>query len=225
MARETAENIVDWAVSRRGRGSQVLALGACGSSESAAASDPEAMRSLFEPPVDEHLLRRIAELGDPEALEELYRRHGRAVYSLLLRIVGEAPQAEELLQETFWRLWRRAGAYDAPRGSAKSWLLTVARNLGVDFLRSRSERQRRREETVEPPPPAVARHTELHDRLDVARALDELPPSQRQALELAYYEGLSHAEIAARMEAPLGTVKSWVRQALLKLRTDLGGAA
>jgi len=160
--------------------------------------------------------------GDTRALEELYDRHSPMLYSLALRIVGRASDAEEVLQEAWLQAWRGADRFDAARGTVAAWLLTLARSRAID--RFRKQASRRRAETsveIDPPrggdePPVQAAHRQLHER--VTTALSTLTPQQRQVLELAYFSGLSQTEIASRVGAPLGTVKSWTRQALLRLR-------
>ncbi|TMQ70050.1 MAG: sigma-70 family RNA polymerase sigma factor [Candidatus Eisenbacteria bacterium] len=147
--------------------------------------------------------------GDHQALAELYERHGSLMYSMVLRIVGRAEDAEEVLQEAWLQAWNRAAAYDASRGAVIAWLLTLARSRAIDRLRSPPMAP------VEDPVATVA-HRQLHKHVTVALAA--LAPRQREVLELAYFGGLSQSEIATRLETPLGTVKSWVRQGLLELR-------
>src|SRR5439155_17719609 len=161
--------------------------------------------------------------GDHQALAELYERHGSLMYSMVLRIVGRAEDAEEVLQEAWLQAWNRAAAYDPSRGAVIAWLLTLARSRAIDRLRSRSSRQRVEESVADEPPMApvedpvaTVAHRQLHTH--VTAALAALAPRQREVLELAYFGGLSQSEIAARLETPLGTVKSWVRQGLLELR-------
>jgi RNA polymerase sigma-70 factor, ECF subfamily len=159
--------------------------------------------------------------GDERALEDLYDRHADLLYSLILRIVRGAAEAEEVLQETWLQAWRRAGAYDPSRGTVGAWLVTLARSRAIDRLRSEGSRRRvETESSLEPPAPAADPAAEASQRQRserVTAALGDL--DHREVLELAYYSGLSQAEIAGRLGAPLGTVKSWTRQALLKLGT------
>lgn len=167
---------------------------------------------------------------ESEALGEVYDRYNRPVFSLLLRMTGERPVAEELLQETFLRLWRKADAFEPSRGAILPWLLTIARNLALDRIRSSGERQRRREDVPEalPEKGSSARGEAWLDarrQAERVRAtLSALPQEQRRALELAYFQGMSHSEVATAMERPLGTVKTWVRSGLSRLREQLGGA-
>lgn len=181
---------------------------------------------------DQALLARIAQ-RDEASIGVLYERYSALVFSLLLRIVGDREVAEELLQETFFHAWRGASTYDASRGPVASWLVTIARNRGIDELR-RGRRQPRpvphggqteSEFLRWPDPVADVAGQGWADmrRAEVTAALRQLPTSQRIALELAYFEGLSQSEIAARLQEPLGTVKTRVRLGLRKLRQLLDG--
>lgn len=164
--------------------------------------------------------------GDSSALAELYDRYGDLLYSLALRIVGGGSDAEEALQDTWMQAWRNASSYDASRGAVGAWLVTIVRSRALDRVRSLGSRRRAEtaaaeEAATEPPPSApdpAAGHARRVFRKNVAAAMTALAPQQRAVVELAYFEGLSQTEIADRMNAPLGTVKSWTRQALLKLR-------
>jgi RNA polymerase sigma-70 factor, ECF subfamily len=164
---------------------------------------------------------------DVSAFEQLYDRHSRLVYGLLLRILQQAGTAEEVAQDVFLQLWRNAGQYDESRGPFVPWLLTLARNRALDTLRLKSERQRRREDQTEEMPPVVAipefeRELDEKNRAKRVRALmASLNPQQKRAIELAYFEGLTHTEIAAALKEPLGTVKSWIRNGLLRLKEEL----
>jgi RNA polymerase sigma-70 factor (ECF subfamily) len=174
---------------------------------------------------DARCLERVAG-GDSAALAELYDHYADLLYSLALRIVGSASDAEEVLQDTWTQAWRSARSYDAARGAVGAWLVTIARSRALDRVRSLGSRRRAEtaasvEAALDPPSPAAdpaGAHARRTLREDVAAAMTELAPQQRRVVELAYFEGLSQSEIAARLEAPLGTVKSWTRQALLKLR-------
>jgi len=180
--------------------------------------------------LDATLAQRLLE-RDVDAFEELYDRHSRIVYGLVLRILQQATTAEEVVQDVFLQLWRNASQYDSSRGPFLPWLLTLARNRALDHLRLKSERQRRREEQTEELPPAIAL-PDYESGLDqkrratrVRELMSALQPQQRRAIELAYFEGLSHSEIAAKLQEPLGTVKSWIRNGLLKLKEGLQGTA
>jgi RNA polymerase sigma-70 factor (ECF subfamily) len=177
---------------------------------------------------DTELVARM-QRRDPQALAELYDRYGRLVYSLILRVVHDTGIAEDLVQETFLRVWNRVGGFDARKGSMGPWLLAVARNRAIDYLRSAGGRERNSVEFEENEHPALFCDMEK-DILssDKARrvksAIEKLSPNQRQVIELAYFEGLSQTEMAQRMGQPLGTVKTWVRTALKNLRDELGAA-
>ena len=168
---------------------------------------------------------------DVSAFEQLYDRHSRVVYSLVLRILQQAASAEEVVQDVFLQLWRNASRYDPNRGPFLPWLLTLARNRALDHLRLKSERQRRREDQTDelPPVPVVPDFEQTIDekrQADRVRALmTELQPKQKRAIELAYFEGLSHTEIATALKEPLGTVKSWIRNGLMRLREGLQAAS
>jgi len=168
---------------------------------------------------------------DVNAFEQLYDRHSRQVYGLVLRILQQASTAEEVVQDVFLQLWRNAAAYDAERGPFVPWLLTLARNRALDHLRLKSERQRRREDQTDELPPVSAApeyEKELDERRRVERVralMGGLIPQQKRAIELAYFEGLSHTEIADKLKEPLGTVKSWIRNGLLRLKEGLQTAS
>jgi RNA polymerase sigma-70 factor (ECF subfamily) len=177
---------------------------------------------------------RVMAAGDHAGLAELYDRHGGAVFSLAVRILGDAGEAEDVTQEVFTQVWRQAGRFDASRGSVPAWLLTIARSRAIDRLRARRAQGDRAApdaiEKVESGGRAAERvaapELELIEReqvLRVRQALERLPLPQRVAIELAYYEGLTQAEIAARLQEPLGTVKTRIRLGLLKLRDVLAG--
>jgi RNA polymerase sigma-70 factor, ECF subfamily len=175
---------------------------------------------------DQAALNRMAQ-GDHSALAELYDRNARLVFSLALRILQNRADAEDVVQEVFAQVWTQAGRYDTTRGAVAAWMLTMTRSRAIDRLRSRNSRPETPSETriVEDVPDTTARQDlELLSAEQVEslqRALNELPIAQRMALELAYYEGLTHAEIADRLSEPLGTVKTRIRQAVIKLRESL----
>jgi RNA polymerase sigma-70 factor (ECF subfamily) len=178
---------------------------------------------------DAMLVSRLLQ-RDVRAFEQLYLRHSRIVYGLLLRILQQAGTAEEVAQDVFLQLWRNAGQYDESRGPFLPWLLTLARNRALDTLRLKSERQRRREDQTGERPPVVTL-PEYEKQLDEKRRAERvrtlmgsLSPRQKKAIELAYFEGLSHSEIAAALKEPRGTVKSWIRNGLLRLKEELQAA-
>lgn len=166
---------------------------------------------------------------DPRAMAELYDRYGRLVYALILRIVRDGGIAEDLVQETFLRAWNRVHGFDAEKGGIGPWLLAVARNRAIDYLRSAAGRMRHAAELSGTEHPALFADMEKDllnaDRVRrVKAALAKLSDSQRAVIELAYFEGLSQTEMAERLSQPLGTIKTWVRAALKTLREELGTA-
>ena len=181
-----------------------------------------------EQPGDGELMERVLR-RDASALETLYDRYGRPVYSLALRISQQPASAEEIVQDVFIQLWKSADRFQASRGALAPWLFTMARNRALDFLRLKGEKQRRREDSPEDgfPELAIARPDaegviDLARRAEKVRALmSSLSEAQRRAIELAFFEGMSHGEIAASMGEALGTVKSWIRSGLLRLRESL----
>ncbi len=168
---------------------------------------------------------------DPQALAELYDRYGRLAYSLALRVVRDPAIAEDLVQETFLRVWNRVHSIDPAKNALGPWLLAIARNRAIDYLRSSAGRSRTLSvELDESDHASLYRELEagilLSDQLRrVKAALDKLQPNQRTVMELAYFEGLSQTEMSAKMGQPLGTIKTWVRTALRSLRDELGVAA
>jgi RNA polymerase sigma-70 factor (ECF subfamily) len=167
---------------------------------------------------------------DPEAMGDLYDRFGRVAYSVILAIVRDAAIAEDLVQETFLRVWNRVHAFEAGRGALGPWLLAIARNRAIDHLRSVSARMDRNScelDVREHPSLFVDMEREVlntdHARL-IGKAISKLSANQQKVIEMAYYEGLSQTEMAERMGEPLGTVKTWVRAALKNLREALGQA-
>ena len=163
-------------------------------------------------------------------MAELYDRYGRLVYSLVLRVVRDGAIAEDLVQETFLRVWNRVHSFDAEKGSLGPWLLAIARNRAIDYLRSSAGRERKAVELDE------TDHAPLYGGMEadilisdqvrrVKAAMEKLAPNYRTVMELAYFEGLSQSEMAEQMGQPLGTIKTWVRTALQSLRDELGVAA
>lgn len=179
--------------------------------------------------VDAGLMTRVRE-RDAQALRALYDRHSSLVYGLGLRILRDAAEAEDLVQDVFLHLWRRAEMFDGQRGQFTGWLVSLARNRAIDRLRARRTRLRKGEEfeaeVAATPAPRGADPDETayagELRGAVTNALALLPEPQRAALELAYFGGLSHSEIAERLAAPLGTVKARIRQGMIRLRDLLG---
>jgi RNA polymerase sigma-70 factor (ECF subfamily) len=177
---------------------------------------------------DEELIERLAS-GELAALDMLYTRYARPVFSLALRILGDSADAEEVAQDVFERVWRHAPTYDAERGRFGTWLLSMTHHVAIDRVR---KRQRRPQQvvaeagewtTTDPPsgqdvPESVLRNLQAEQ---VRRALHSLPSAQQQAIELAYFGGLSHLEIAAVLGDPLGTVKARIRRGMDRLRSAL----
>lgn len=173
-------------------------------------------------------VERIAR-GDHEAVGDLYDRHGRLLYSLALRIVRDQGDAQDVVQEVFAQAWRQAAQFDATRGNVAAWLIMLTRARGVDVLRRRRARpplqaQNGPLETAADTPLPDEQLAWLARTADVQRALEALPTLQRIAVELAYFDGLTQTEIAAELDVPLGTVKTRVRQALIRLRDHFAGA-
>ena len=171
-------------------------------------------------PRDGELVQQVAG-GDGQAFELLYRRYARAVYALALRRLGDRGRAEDAVQETFASVWRSARSYQPERGDAAPWLYAIARNAIVDRFRSRVEPPTETPETpaLESGPDEVAEASWVAWR--VHRALEELPPSEREVLECAYWRGLSQSEVADALGIPLGTVKTRTRSALGRLASLL----
>ncbi|MDQ2777615.1 MAG: sigma-70 family RNA polymerase sigma factor [Acidobacteriota bacterium] len=162
---------------------------------------------------------------DPDSLTAVYDRYASLSYSVLIRITRDEGTAQDLLQELFLRVWTRNREYDFNRGSLGVWILSIARNLGIDHLRSVRARcgtqlQPLRNFDTLPAEPDQ-RESLLANMHLVRKTLSSLSIRQRQVLELAYFEGCSHSEIAERLEAPLGTVKGWMRAALQSARVAI----
>lgn len=173
------------------------------------------------------LLNRAAR-GDRAAFADLYDATARRLHGLVLRVVRDPAQSEEVTQEVYLEIWRTASRYDPQRGSAVAWLLTIAHRRAVDRVRS-AEAATRRESTylnlsqaVDHDSTADAVHASL-DARRVRSALGSLTPIQREAIELAYFGGYTHAEVAALLDLPLGTAKTRIRDGLIRLRDTIGG--
>jgi RNA polymerase sigma-70 factor, ECF subfamily len=174
-----------------------------------------------------HALRQ----RDPDALGQIYDRYGKLAFAVIVRVVRDRGVAEDLLQETFLKVWNRGASFDAERGALGPWILTIARNRAIDYLRSTESRHSEWAGDLE-----KLERTRLFvdlegqyvhsDRMRVIRsAFTKLNENQKRVLELAYFEGLSQSEMATRLQQPLGTIKTWVRTALQTLRQELGEAA
>jgi RNA polymerase sigma-70 factor, ECF subfamily len=170
-------------------------------------------------------MRLVARIraGDQQAMSELYDRYARVVYAVALRVLQEAMAAEDVLQDVFLQLWRNPDAFDASRGSLAAWLAVIARHRAIDRLR-----KRRPEIDIEDC--VIAGGPDLRDETErvlvvekVRVVLEEMNPDQRKLLELAFFQGLTHSEIAEKTGAPLGTVKTRIRSGLQHLRAKLSG--
>ena len=171
---------------------------------------------------DEDLIS-LAEQADAQAFATLYDRHSRAAYSLAYRMMGERQAAEDLVQDAFLKAWRAAGSYRAERGSVQTWLLSIVHNRGIDQLRSLASRRRTQEELEasaprSQPSEAFAQSWRNAQREQVREALKTLPSEQLTILELAYFSGYTHVQIAELLDLPLGTVKSRMRLGLKKIK-------
>jgi RNA polymerase sigma-70 factor, ECF subfamily len=169
-------------------------------------------------PVDETtMLTRIGQ-RDEKAMEAIFRRYSGPVYSVALRVLRDTGQAEDILQEVFLQLWRKPAAFVQNRGSLGAWLVVIARNRAIDVVRRRKPSDSV-DDVVLASPVNVADEAERNTMMQRVRGvIANLPEEQRRTLELAYFEGLSHTEIASRTGDPLGTVKTRIRQALITLR-------
>ncbi len=173
---------------------------------------------------DASLMRRIAD-GDESALAALYDRWSQPVYSLVAHLLRDADGAEDVVEETFWQVWQRASSYDASRGTVRTWVLTIGRSRALDRLRSR---KRNREDIstdlslIRDPHSDPSQQLEGAERSHlVFEALASIPDDQRNALELAYFRGLTQSEIADLLGEPLGTIKTRMRLGMQKLRDML----
>ena len=191
--------------------------------------DPETVsfRRSFFSLEESRLLADRLRARDAEALAELYDRMGTTVFSIILRITRDSGAAEDVTQDVFLRVWHRFPSFDVGRGSLCRWVLLMARCCAIDYWRSRSSTQSRMNVSIEILDHVVAAGNAPHgwqlysETMDVRAAMNRLNPKQRQLLELAYFDGLSQAEMAQRLQVPLGTVKTWVRLALRQIREDL----
>lgn len=176
---------------------------------------------------DEELMPLIGE-KNPDAFEVFYDRHGGVAYSLAYRIVGERGAAEDVTQEAFISIWRSGARYDAARGSVRTWMLGIVRNRAIDALRSKTGKAPKLDfdddSILEHRPAAEQTESEALERetaQEVRGALGELPGEQAKVIQLAYFGGFSHSEIAGMLGVPLGTVKGRMRLGLEKIRGEL----
>jgi RNA polymerase sigma-70 factor (ECF subfamily) len=187
----------------------------------------------FQPGFPLHRERRLTELvarvarGDQSALGELYDETSQIVYSLSLRMLSNAADAEEVTLDVYAKAWRAAATYDNRRGTVLAWLVTLTRSRAVDRLRSRVSREKREESgnlpmdaAISSPDPEELASSD-QSRMMVAAAMARLSPEQRESIELAFFGGLTHSEISEQLGLPVGTVKTRIRLGMLKLRDAL----
>jgi RNA polymerase sigma-70 factor (ECF subfamily) len=176
---------------------------------------------------DEELMQLMRQ-GDARAFEVIYERHATAAFSLAYRMTGRRPAAEDVVQEAFLSLWRSGARYDRTRGSVRTWVLGIVHHRAIDALRRSMPHDRRRasdegiEERFEAEDRTDLQAARRQEAAEVRDALAALPDEQSRAIELAYFGGFSHSEIAAMLETPIGTVKGRIRLGLEKLRGRLG---
>ena len=173
----------------------------------------------------EALLGQVA-LGSRAAFEALYRDTSSRLFGICLRVLNQRAEAEEVLQEVYTSVWRKAGQFDATRASAMSWLSMMARNKSIDRLRALPARSTRTPlemaDEIEDPGASPAQQVEtLTDRARLENCLRQLEPKRHSLIRAAFFDGSTYEELAARIEAPLGSVKSWIRRGLMQLRTCL----
>jgi RNA polymerase sigma-70 factor, ECF subfamily len=173
----------------------------------------------------ETLLAQVA-LGNREAFDCLYRGTANKLFGICLRVLAERSEAEDTLQDVFTTVWRKAAQFDATRASAPTWLAMIARNKAIDRLRSMPARQARaalelaldvEDPTASPPQQAQT----ATDRARLERCLELLEPRRRSLIRAAFFDGSTYEELATRVQAPLGSIKSWIRRSLLQLRQCL----
>ena len=180
-------------------------------------------------PVDLELVERIRQ-GDQGALDLLYKRYSAPVYSLVWKVLQNSEEAEDVALDVFWQVWRQAGRYDPSRGAPPAWIFTLARSRAIDRLRARKRREDRNVSIDDPElnidpldekaaPDDVVSFRQNRDA--VRAAMSKLSAVQREAVELAFLQGMTHVEIAERLGQPLGTVKTRIRQGLIRLRKHL----
>jgi RNA polymerase sigma-70 factor, ECF subfamily len=172
---------------------------------------------------DDELMSRIIR-RDETALNELYRRYGNAVYSLALRVTGGTEWAEEVTQDTFFKVWHQSERWDAQKGTLIVWLLTITRHTAIDYLRREQRKPPLAGIPIEDMAEQLGNPSQLddpawQDRAMMSRLMAELPEEQAQAIRLGFYQGLSHSAIAEALNLPLGTVKTRMRLGLQKLKS------
>jgi RNA polymerase sigma-70 factor, ECF subfamily len=189
-----------------------------------AATDPDRTRMTL---ADEDLMQLMRQ-GDAQAFEVIYERHANAAFSLAYRMTGRRGAAEDVVQEAFLSLWRSGARYDRTRGSVRTWVLGIVHNRAIDSLRRNLRHDTRRasdegiEERFEAKERTDVQAAHSEEAAGVRTTLNALPEEQSKAIELAYFGGFSHSEIATMLEMPIGTVKGRIRLGLEKLRGQLG---
>ncbi len=192
-------------------------------------SSPRPVSAADEAAPDSDLIARVKD-GSSEALDEIYRRYASPVYSLVWKILQNPEESEDVALEVFWQIWRQASRYDAARGAPPAWIFTLARSRAIDRLRARHRKENRTISFDDPAvvfdpldkdatPDQVASYRQNRDA--VREAMKVLSAPQRDAIELAFFQGLTHVEIAEKLRLPLGTVKTRIRQGLIRLRRRL----
>ncbi len=194
-----------------------------------ATTTPSTMARRQSEASDEELMGWIAD-GDEAALAALYSRYRPLAFALAVRVVGDAGRAEDVLQDAFLSVWRKAATYTPSRGSAKTWLSSIVRNRAIDVVRASRERAVQDDEELllglrDPEPPVFDQVASALDGEMTRTVLRKLPTEQREAISLAYFAGLTHSEIASQTGIPLGTVKSRVRLGIQRMRESLVMAA
>ena len=177
---------------------------------------------------DQELMRRVV-AADEAAFSALYRRFAPGLYSMVYEILGDAKEAEDVVQESFVQMWKKASSYDPARSGAFTWAVMISRNRAVDRLRARQRRGRTLEAAAAESAAAPPEHSEQADqmldhaeeRTRIRNALSRLPEAQRNAIDLAFFRGLTQAEISTKMGEPLGTIKARIRRGLIALRAFL----
>jgi RNA polymerase sigma-70 factor, ECF subfamily len=185
--------------------------------------------TMLEPPLPDEVLMEQAAAAQPQAVQGLYQRHGRLVYGIALGILRDPLAAEEVTQDVFLRVWEKAATYQVEKARVVTWIMRIARNQSIDALRRRTARGGGKQAIVEdfsfladPTAPDPGESAALASRrAEVRAALGGLPADQRTALALAFFQGLTHQQIAEKLGEPLGTVKTRIRDAMRKLRLVL----
>ena len=181
-------------------------------------SEPSKQRMQASKAAEDAALLEKVEQGDQQSMGELFDRYSGMVYSVALRVLKDTGQAEDVMQDIFIQIWKKPGGFISGRGSLGAWLVVVARNRAIDSLRKRRPTDSV-EDVVLVSSTDLASEAERNTLMEKVRAfMGELPPDQRKSVELAYFEGLSHSEIAEKTGDPLGTVKTRIRLALITLR-------